>query len=126
MKDNKGFTLIEIIAVILVLGIVTSIGIFSMGKIKEDYEKETYLESVKNVLTSAENYYLSNIETPFPSEGILVSDSRIELTKKDIHTSGNIMYDETLGKLKVVNITNGKFCVNGVIDNLVIIKGNCT
>ena len=47
MKNNKGFTLIEILAVIVLLGMLMSIALVSLSKYVEKSKLNTYLTIAK-------------------------------------------------------------------------------
>ena len=55
--NNKAFTLVELLAVFIILGIIATIAIVALRGIKVDYEKSTYEESVKSLLTAAQQKY---------------------------------------------------------------------
>ncbi len=58
MKLNKkGFTLIELIATIVILGLVASIGAYSITKVMEQSRKNNYNLLVANIHSAAVNYY---------------------------------------------------------------------
>ena len=56
-KNNMGFTLIELIAVIVLLAIVASIGTYSIVNIVKKSREENYNLLIKNINSAAETYY---------------------------------------------------------------------
>ncbi len=121
MNKNKGFTLVELLAVFVILAIIASIVMFSMNNIKSEYAKKVYTESVKNILTAAQNYYTSNVFNDFPTYGMSVNAFEIE--NKNQYTSGLIKYIND--KLEAVHVSNGEYCANGTMDNLTVTEGDC-
>lgn len=61
MKNNKGFTLIEILAVIIILGIIMIIAIPSISRHIEETRKESYVTTIKNTVKSSGSI-ISNID----------------------------------------------------------------
>ena len=57
MRNNKGFTLVELIATIVVLAIVAGIGTISITSIIRKSKEENYNLLLKNINSAAESYY---------------------------------------------------------------------
>ena len=55
-KKKKAFTLIELLAVIVILAIIALIVGVTIGNITDKAGKEAYKESVRGIIRSAENY----------------------------------------------------------------------
>jgi type IV pilus assembly protein PilA len=122
MKKNKGFTLVELLAVFVILAIIASIVLFSINNIKKNSARSVYIESVKNLITSTRQYYGENNYTDFPSEGIDIKELKIDNKKQ--FTSGivKLVNDDFI----VVDVSNGEYCANGKIDNLIVTDGECS
>ena len=63
--NNKGFSLIEILAVVVILGIVSTIGIVSVTRLVDNSRKH-YYESQKNNLVLAARSYASDHKEILP------------------------------------------------------------
>lgn len=124
-KSKKGFTLIELLAVFVMLAIVAGVAIYSVNNIEEEFSVKSYGESIKNVISSAQNYYSANAENGIPASGLSVLSDEIEIENKNQYKNGLIIYNTITGKLEAKNITNGRYCANGPIDDLNIIEGEC-
>lgn len=122
MKKNKGFTLVELLAVFVILAIIASIAIFSVINIKKASAKSIYIESIKNLITSTSQYYGENNYTDFPSEGMAVKDLKVD--NKNQFTSGIVKLVNN--DFIVIDISNGEYCANGKIDSLTITDGDCS
>ena len=61
MKINKkGFTLVELLAIIVVLGIVASVGIYAINSSLKKAKEKTYQVTIKNVESQANNFLTEN------------------------------------------------------------------
>lgn len=56
--DNKGFTLVELIATIVLLALVMGIGSYSITKVIENSKKKDYELLIENINNAAEDYYI--------------------------------------------------------------------
>lgn len=57
---NKGFSLIELLAVIVILGIVSTIGIVSYRNIFSKSETDFYTNLIDNLELDGSNYFVNN------------------------------------------------------------------
>lgn len=124
-RKKKGFTLVELLAVFVILAIIAGIAIFYMNNVKKTFTVSVYKESVKNLLTAAQNYYSANSETAFPSAGLSIFDDNLAIENKSEYTGGLVFYNSITGKLEAKNVTNSDYCANGPLDNLIINEGVC-
>ena len=60
LKNKKGFTLIEILAAVTILGILTAVAVVSVTKIIEKAKKEHYVTLENNVVSAAQSYAQQN------------------------------------------------------------------
>ena len=60
MKKNKGFTLVELLAVIVILAIIMIIAIPAVLQTMQSARQKTFKEYVTKVYTTGQNAYLSN------------------------------------------------------------------
>ena len=119
--NNKAFTLVELLAVFIILGIIATIAIVALRGIKVDYEKSTYEESVKSLLTAAQQKYAEDGYTGMTASGYGVGELNVENSKQYVSGTVKLVSD----KLTAVNVSNGAFCANGPIDDLIITEGEC-
>ena len=57
IKNNKGFTLIELIATIVILALVMGISTYSISAIIKNSKEKNYELLINNIKDAAENYY---------------------------------------------------------------------
>lgn len=115
---RKGFTLVELLAIILILGIIVLIAFFAVSKIVENSRKEAFKVSVKNAI-NAVDYYLASNDIDAPSTKIL-SVKDLNLKNVNQFISGVIKIDED--DYEAVRVTNGRYCASGTSQNLNIVK----
>lgn len=60
MNKKSGFTLVELLAVIVILGIVLSISIVSVNNIRKKQEIENKENVISSILTGAKSYVTDN------------------------------------------------------------------
>lgn len=56
MKKNKGFTLVELLAVIIILGILVTFSTVAISKIKKKQDQKNYENVISSILTGAKAY----------------------------------------------------------------------
>lgn len=78
IKNEKGLTLIELLAVIVILGIIAAIAIPSIGSIIQKSKEDAVKSDAITVLNAAKNYVAAN--------GI--PDTAIESTELESYVSG--------------------------------------
>ena len=59
--SNKGFTLIEILGAIVILGILMGIGVISYTRYRRQAVETSYDLIKKNAVSAAENYFMDNV-----------------------------------------------------------------
>lgn len=60
MKKQRGFTLVELLAVIVILGIIISLSTVAIAGIKEKQDKKNYENVISSILTGAKAYNVDN------------------------------------------------------------------
>ncbi|GKU81445.1 prepilin-type N-terminal cleavage/methylation domain-containing protein [Niallia sp. NCCP-28] len=121
IKNEKGLTLIELLAVIVILGIIAAIAIPSIGSIIQKSKEDATKADAITILNSAKNYVAAN---GIPSENITK-------TQLDTYVSGvddsfgnytvTVSSDGTTFGLNATNVTAGKINItftNATIDNI--------
>lgn len=73
MKSNKGFTLVELLAVISILAILVLLSMPAIMSMYRNARKDTFLNEVRNLLTGAESEFLSEA----------LKNNKIELVASD-------------------------------------------
>ena len=110
---KKGFTLVELLAVILVLGIILTITIYSVNSILNDSEESLSEVQENTIIESAKVYYLKegiNLESdPDYDETVCVSVNYLAtngyLDKQEVYDPEN--YNKIGGYVKITNEYDG-------------------
>ncbi|GKW46810.1 prepilin-type N-terminal cleavage/methylation domain-containing protein [Planococcus sp. NCCP-2050] len=84
LKDQKGLTLIELLAVIVIIAIIAAIAIPAIGNIIDNSRKDALISDAQNVLSAANLYFADN------GEKTTVSLSELEATGGYLETSGGV------------------------------------
>lgn len=137
MKSSKGFTLVELIAIIVVLFALTMLIYTNVSKVIERQKIKTFNQTLDGIIESAslyatENQYLFEADgTKIVYDNIndkYVIDLKASLFKMNsdsqIDSGWIIINSDTT--IEVYQIYNGKFCaVSGTTNEYQIKKGEC-
>lgn len=107
---KKGFTLVELLAVIIILGLLTIIAIPSIVGILNN-EKENISDSMKNIIINASSLYIEDNSGVYPKVNnnvycikleSLVNDNRLSNPLKDPVTNKEIDLNKYI-KVSIIN-----------------------
>ncbi len=107
---KKGFTLVELLAVIIILGLLTIIAIPSIIGILNN-EKENISDSMKNIIINASSLYIEDNSGVYPKVNnnvycikleSLVNDNRLSKPLKDPVTNKEIDLNKYI-KVSIIN-----------------------
>ncbi|GGD03506.1 prepilin-type N-terminal cleavage/methylation domain-containing protein [Pontibacillus salipaludis] len=121
-KDEKGFTLVELLAVIVILGIIAAIAIPSIANVVENGKKDSVLRTAEQAVESYRLMYTaepSNEVFTDATNGMDVSLSELSSNGYLENTndfSGTVTSSkDDAGKVTYnVNITNGEYKLNTI------------
>lgn len=105
MKNNKGFTLVELMAVIVVLALIITIAVPSAISISHKIKLKMYATKVDMIIDSAKLYGQDNPSSLKSNENACSSPN---LTVKTLIETGYIKKDDTDDNGKVLNPINSK------------------
>lgn len=135
MKVNKrGFTLIEILAVIVILAVLAVITIPIVMGIIEDTRKNRFLEDVKSIISAIEQYNSENDMKAIGSYVVKQKDVEYKgdenVSNKKVSFKGNFdgagaAFLNKSGLIRL-EIENDKWCVHGTNKEYLIDEGDCS
>ncbi len=117
-KTRRGFTLVELIAVIIIIGVLLLIIIPNVSGVLKRAEQKTFAASAKGILRTANDYFAEGEFTVAEGECINANSGTIDFDKNYQITGGEICYIDGTSYLK--RVTNGKYCATGNTDNLTV------
>lgn len=75
-KNNLGFSLVELLAAIIILGVLMTAAVISMTRILDSSRKKKYISDAKELITFADyrirNHTLKNVERPASGKAIVI------------------------------------------------------
>lgn len=85
--NSKGFTLIELIAIVVILALIFFISFPQILNITKADEEKKYSNMVENLCLAGESYISANIEN---FNGLTTVGNKIELTIQELINYGNV------------------------------------
>lgn len=117
MKNKKGFTLVELLAVIVVLGIILSITTVSILNLKEKQDEENIKNTISSILTAAKEYNVEHRFSGSVSVDDLILEGYVEYDGEAKY-KGNT-YDSLLGGASVIKQSCGNLKVQYVFEKAI-------
>ena len=112
---KKGFTLVELLAVIAILALLVIIALPNVLKMFNQAKKDTFLTEAKNIYKEISKKYIS--ETMKGNKINIISNTNNQLDLE----SNNLKYNIKLkgdGSIKKFQVSNGTYCLSGKFNNL--------
>ena len=112
---HKGFTLVELLAVIAILALLVIIALPNVLKMFNQAKKDTFLTEAKTIYKEISKKYIS--ETMRGNKISIISNTN---NKLDLE-SNNLKYKVKLnndGSIKKFEVSNGNYCISGKFNNL--------
>ena len=123
---NKGFTLVELLAVIVVLSIIALIGFIQVGKVIETAKEQAAVESANNYVKAVNLKIISDM-----ANGISVEDKTYDISDFDVDMQGTKPSNGTI-TIKDSKVVSGKFTISkismkyDITNGIIVDKGSKT
>ena len=109
MKKEKGFTLVELLAVIVIMAILLMVAIPAVSRILEDVRKRTFVNEAKTIYNEATNKYISESAQGFEIKKISSEDdSAIEMRGEKLRYC--VILDDK-GKVSKLAVSNDRYYI---------------
>ena len=126
--NKKGFTLVELLAVIAILALLVIIALPNVLKMFNQAKKDTFLTEAKTIYKEISKKYISEAMKGNKISNISNGNNKLELESNDLKYKVKLNND---GSIKKFEVSNGNYCISGKFNNLSdlttdkIIEGKC-
>ena len=113
---KKGFTLIEMMVVIIIIGIILVIMVPRIPDMLEKAENRTFMNAARTIIRITENYIQENGEDPVEGQCYNLEENILSYSRETTITVGMACFND--GEVYLKHVTDGKKCVSGFNDDL--------
>ena len=119
---KKGFTLVELLAAIVLIALIIGVSIPAYNKYVTKSRKDSFKESLVGLSRAIELHVASDTNSNY-AEPVNILTIGLEAENISNIQAGSFYVKN--GKVILVDVTNGYYCGNGYKKELVIKDGNC-
>ena len=102
IRSNKGFTLVEIMIVVVIIGLLAAMAIPAFQKVRSASQDKTVLNNARQLSAGADQYYLENGVSTVASSNLVGATNYV----KAINTAANESYPDIYTQGITVTINN--------------------
>ena len=112
-NSKKGFTLVEIMIVVVIIGLLAAMAIPAFQKVRQTSQEKALTNNLRQLASGADQYFLENGVTSVLSASLVGPDSYIKAFKPVAGTSDNYTSTITQGTdISATNPTGGTVTVD--------------
>ena len=112
---NKGFTLVELLAVIAILALLVIIALPNVLKMFNQAKKDTFLTEAKTIYKEISKKYISETMRGNKISIISNTNNKLDLESNDLKYKVKLKND---GSIKKFEVSNENYCISGKFNNL--------
>lgn len=101
LKSSKGFTLVEIMIVVVIIGLLAAMAIPAFQKVRQSSQDKAVLNNARQLSAAADQYFLENGVSTVASSNLVGSDKYV----KAINTVANEGYPTDYTQGVTITIT---------------------
>ena len=113
--NKKGFTLVELLAVIAILALLVIIALPNVLKMFNQAKKDMFLTEAKTIYKEISKKYISETMRGNKISIISNDNNKLELESNDLKYKIKLKND---GSIKKFEVSNGNYCISGKFNNL--------
>ncbi|ADE55308.1 type II secretion system protein [Coraliomargarita akajimensis] len=106
-KSKKGFTLVEIMIVVVIIGLLAAMAIPAFQKVRATSQEKTVLNNLRQIASGADQYFLEEGKTAVASNILVGSGSTFYVKKFDAVASETYPSNITTTLTKLETATKG-------------------
>lgn len=118
---NKGFTLIEVLAVIILLGIISIFSVTAISKIVSKQKEKTYKNTISATLSAARKYFADHLNADKVSVDELINGGYLnaddDYINRIVPTTSDKENKDKIIKTTCEGSVQTKIVINGVHEN---------
>mgnify|MGYP004616288187 CR=1 FL=1 len=113
--NKKGFTLVELLAVIAILALLVIIALPNVLKMFNQAKKDTFLTEAKTIYKEISKKYISETMRGNKISIISNTNNKLDLESNDLKYKVKLNND---GSIKKFEVSNENYCISGKFNNL--------
>ena len=117
---KRGFTLVELLAVICVIGIIIVIVAPNIFLYSEEAKKDKFMEDARTIIKGVELYMEDNDMITLPEEGLIIEDLDLDISGKVSAYTGIVIMSDN--DVTIEPMSDGKYCGFGTRTSFTVNK----
>jgi type IV pilus assembly protein PilA len=103
-RKNQGFTLVEIMIVVVIIGLLAAMAIPAFQKVRQSSQEKTLINDARQIAAGAQQYFLENGVSTVDADDIVGATGYVKKLG-----SGNALNQNTLTQSETFSLTNTSY-----------------